>query len=68
MTTQNTTPFRRMMLKKEKNEIIYLCWPKSDMVSMDISPKLNGCIQPCARPSGTIWSLEWEEFDKGNHS
>jgi hypothetical protein len=25
MTTQNTTPFRRMMLKKEKNEIIYLC-------------------------------------------
>jgi hypothetical protein len=35
---------------------------------MDISPKLNGCIQPCARPSGTIGSLEWEEFDKGNHS
>jgi hypothetical protein len=31
---------------------------------MDISPKLNGCIQPCARPSGTIGSLEWEEFEQ----
>jgi hypothetical protein len=30
MTTQNTTPSRRMMLKKEKNKIIYLYWPKSD--------------------------------------